>query len=134
MVPDAPVIEWCTIHIGHDTVREEWEKGVDALREVLENTAADKGYRGLGAGWSLESDREFIVMIGWETKEAHTSWKAGLDADLAEKGMVLFRKGAKSVKIVHIKIEGEVTEVANGNKDEESAEQAEIEGGPAITA
>lgn len=124
-IPDAPVIEWLTLHIEHNTPRDEWAKGVDKLRELLEDTAAGKGYKGLGAGWSQMSEHEFVVLVGWESKEAHTEWKSGLDSKQAEAGLVLFRKGVKSVKMVHVAIEGSVESPAPAKRDVE----AEVESG-----
>lgn len=43
---------------------EEFEKG---LREA-------PGYRGHSAGWTIEDENDFVLAIGWESVEAHTSW------------------------------------------------------------
>lgn len=107
-IPNAKVVEWATIYLKPETDKDEWVKGVEALREVLEGAP----HRGLNSGWVMENERAYVVFIGWDSKEAHLDWKKGLGEDNAAKGMAMFRSsGVARVELSHVEVGGEVEKV-----------------------
>ncbi|KAI5791940.1 hypothetical protein EDC01DRAFT_784752 [Geopyxis carbonaria] len=105
----APVLEWIVIQLAADTDKDEWAKGFDSLVELLDETASeDRGFYGIAGGWGIENQRSFTVLIGWESKEAHTTWKENCSKELLAKGMKMFKEGVKSIELVHVKVGGRV--------------------------
>ncbi|KAF8544694.1 hypothetical protein BDD12DRAFT_872430 [Trichophaea hybrida] len=99
-VPKAKVVEWATIYLKPETDKDEWVKGVEALKAVLEGAPI------------MENERAYVVLIGWDSKEAHLDWKKGLGEDDATKGMAMFRSsGVARVELSHVEVGGEVDNV-----------------------
>jgi heme-degrading monooxygenase HmoA len=103
-VPKAPVVEWCTVTLAADTNPKTWEAGFEALKSGLEGA---EGYYGISAGWTVELQRTYQVLIGWESKEAHVSWKEKLTPKEAAEAMAMFRNGVEKVTMWHVQIGGE---------------------------
>lgn len=97
--PSAPCIEWVTVTLKPETDKQEWVKGLDALKEVL-------GERQISAGWVTENERAFVVLIGWENKEEHMEWKGRLSEQEVTKAMAMFRsEGVSRVDMCHVGVE-----------------------------
>lgn len=69
----APVIEWAKIQLKSDTNKSSWRDSFSKFEEVLKTAP---GYVAHAAGWVVEEDNGFVVMIGWETVKAHRDWIA----------------------------------------------------------
>ncbi|KAI5820815.1 hypothetical protein BZA77DRAFT_299923 [Pyronema omphalodes] len=98
-VPSTSCVEWVAVHLKPETEKNEWVKGLDALKEAL-------GERQISAGWVSENERAFVVLIGWESKEEHLEWKAGLTEQEVTRAMAMFRSGGVSkVELCHVQVE-----------------------------
>jgi heme-degrading monooxygenase HmoA len=97
--PSTPCVEWVTVYLKPETEKDEWVKGLDALKEIL-------GERQISAGWVAENERAFVVLIGWESKEEHLEWKERLTEQEVTQAMVMFRnEGVSKVEMCHVEVE-----------------------------
>lgn len=51
--------------------REEWSTAYEKFQAGLKIAP---GYKAHSSGWTIEDENEFVVVIGWESVEAHTEW------------------------------------------------------------
>lgn len=97
--PSTPCVEWVTVYLKPETDKDEWVKGLDALKEVL-------GERQISAGWVPENERAFVVLIGWESKKEHLEWKGRLTEQEVTQAMAMFRnEGVSRVEMCHVEVE-----------------------------
>jgi len=98
----APVIETVRLVLKDDTDKAEYRKALDTTEEILARTGKDKGLYGLTGAATHEKDSDILLIIGWESMEAHIAWKESCTE--LEPAMQPFRAGVESVELFHIKV------------------------------
>lgn len=105
----APVVEFLTVKLAEGTEKEAFEKSLGGLKEIGEATLPKDAFHGFAHGWSVEDDRRFVLLAGWDSKETHDQWKGTLDGEQINKAFGVFREGVEQVEMVHV-------DVANGSR------------------
>ncbi|TGZ78662.1 hypothetical protein EX30DRAFT_397650 [Ascodesmis nigricans] len=102
LLATAPVVELFTATLEDATDKEEWVNGLAELMKVGEETLPKEGVYGFAHGWSVEQERRFVLLAGWESREVHEAWERGLTGEQRERGLGPLGRGVKGVELVHV--------------------------------
>lgn len=66
----APIIEVTKFHLKSSVSRDAWLAQQAAVQKLLDEAKGCKGY----ASGFVEGKDEYLVLVGWESVEAHNGW------------------------------------------------------------
>lgn len=98
----SPVAEVAKFAIA--VTREEWAVLYEEFEKGLKNAP---GYKAHSAGWTIEDEKDFVLVIGWESVEAHTSWAKTESGVESIKYLISGAGGGHSM--FHMRLGGAVT-------------------------
>ena len=102
-ISSAPVIEWCRITLQSSTTLATWRQGFSQFEAILQRAP---GYWGHRVGFVVEEPMVFLVLIGWESIEAHMAWfKTGGGKQAVD---FYIRGGTESFEMVHVIPQGPI--------------------------
>jgi heme-degrading monooxygenase HmoA len=106
-VETAPVVEWCTVTLSPGTSKEDYIVSFKEFEKGLNGA----GYKWHSSGWVVEKEKErdYLLLIGWDSVKAHADWRA---SEAGQAAVGYLKRGVDNVHMVHINYGGDIPKEA----------------------
>lgn len=83
--------------------KEEWEALFESFGAILRLAP---GYRAHSGGWTVENEKDYVTVIGWDSVEAHTVWAASGPGGAAIEKIIA---AVSNPQMAHMRVAGTIT-------------------------
>ncbi|KAL7271046.1 hypothetical protein RUND412_006228 [Rhizina undulata] len=94
----AGATEWAQFKLNDNVKVEDFET---KFMELIEAAMKAPGYKAHSLGWCIEDEREFQVLLGWESIKAHVDW-----ASTEGQKFIASISAISKVSLVHVCVKG----------------------------